>query len=385
MRVLAVGPTGVVAMQRVLDWLAPLGHQVWIVDYANHYRQRLPQGWGFSPFFLPRGGWRVQEKLRRVGQDWIVERVVVPRFRAIARRFRPDVVHLHNLDYRGYCCAKANLHPLIASSWGALSQLAEAPERPLPPEVSAVLPLLDVLIVDSPALVAPAQALTMARVEHLPLGTDTRWFKPGPWPEAAAWRRIYSIPDNAVVLLSPRKWASFYGHQSILRAFALAFPRFQQAAVLAFVGLGNGPSALPHMAEAWQEVGRTEAALAVRWLPPVDYRSMPTLYAMADIVINYPARDSFPVTLVEAAACGLPVITAMLPTYRGTFVEELCHWVAPDDVPALANKMVEVVNQPPDGLGRRQQAARRAVQQGYDDRVISQRLLKLYAATKGHA
>jgi hypothetical protein len=52
---------------------------------------------------------------------------------------------------------------------------------------------------------------------------------------------------------------------------------------------------------------------------------MPTLYALSDAVVSYPDFDSFAATLVEAAACQLPVITPLLPTYRGTFVEPSLH------------------------------------------------------------
>ncbi len=68
----------------------------------------------------------------------------------------------------------------------------------------------------------------------------------------------------------------------------------------------------------------------MRWLPKIRYDEMHTLYVMADAVVNYPARDSFPATLVEAAACETPAITAFLPTYRDTFVETACTLVEPE-------------------------------------------------------
>ena len=56
---------------------------------------------------------------------------------------------------------------------------------------------------------------------------------------------------------------------------------------------------------------------------------MHTLYVMADAVVNYPSEDSFPATLVEAAACEDAGNHRVLPTYRNTFVETACSWWSP--------------------------------------------------------
>ncbi len=76
------------------------------------------------------------------------------------------------------------------------------------------------------------------------MGADTRRFCPGRTPAALEWRAFFAIPNDAFVLVSPRSWAEFYGHQTILHAYVQAFPRLRQPTVLAFVGLGDGPQAL---------------------------------------------------------------------------------------------------------------------------------------------
>jgi hypothetical protein len=50
MRILTVGSTGVVAMQRALDWMAARGERVWISDYDNQYAEPLPDAFRFQPF-----------------------------------------------------------------------------------------------------------------------------------------------------------------------------------------------------------------------------------------------------------------------------------------------------------------------------------------------
>jgi glycosyltransferase involved in cell wall biosynthesis len=367
-------------MQRVLQWMAERREEVWVVDHTARFRSQVPAGFGFSPLLLPRGGVRAQQVLHRAGLGGLAPRVQAARLHGIAAEFRPELVHAHNLTDLGLACADAGLGPLIVSSWGALSQVVAEPGRPVAEAARRQLAVADAVVVDAPSLLEPVRALAKpgARVEHIPMGADTRRFRPGRSAAALEWRAFFGIPQETFVLLSPRSWAEFYGHQAILRAYVEAFPRFDKPTVLAFVGLGDGPQALPQMAQAWEAVGRTEAARTVRWLPKIRYDEMHILFSMGDAVVNYPARDSFPATLVEAAACDLPAITAFLPTYRGTFVETACTLVEPGQPAALAEAIVEVVNQPPADRASRLAEARRVVELEYDDAVVQQRLWALY-------
>ncbi len=381
MRILTAGPTGVVAMQRVLDWMAARGEQVWITDYDNQYRQPLPPGFRFQTAMPTRRGMRMQAGLLRLRLDRAAARIAAARVRSLARAAQPDVVHVHNIDRRGLACAEAGVGPLIVSAWGGLIRLATHPDQPLDGMARRVAAACDVLVVDTPALLEPAAAWIKpgGRVVHVPMGADTHAFRPGRTVQAQEWRAHFAIAAGAFVLLSPRMWASYYNHQQILRAYVRAFPRFQRPTHLAFTCLGPGPEALPHMAAAWQEVAHTPAAATVRWLPRIRYSQMPTLYAMVDAVVNYPAADSFGATLVEAAACQLPLITPLLPTYRGAFVEASATLVAPDDPDALAEAMVQVVNEAPASRAPRLTQARQIVQREYDDAVIQEQLWALYA------
>lgn len=380
MRILTTGPSGVVAMQRVLDWMAARGEQVWIVDYRNHYRTPLPTGFQFQSFLpLPKAA-GVELILKRAGLGAVAQRAKVARLQRLARAVQPDLVHVHSMDTRGTTCADAGLAPLIVSAWGGLTSLLAAPGQELSPVARKLVAACDLLLVDTPALLEPVRPLLKsgARVEFLPFGADTWHFQPGRTVQAQEWRTLFAIPDDAFLLLSPRMWAEFYNHQDILRAYALAFPQFTRPTYLALVGLGTGPDALPHMAAAWQEVAHTPAAATVRWLPRIKYYQMPVLYGMADAVVNYPSRDAFGVTLVETAASELPLVTPLMPAYRGTFVETSATLVEPRSLDALAAALVQVVNEPADARRPRLQAARHVVQAQYDDTIVQQALWQYY-------
>ena len=363
-------------MQRVLAWLEERGDQVWIVDDKETHRALLPGTFRFSVLPLSKEDQQGQAEIPRVKQLG----QAADELRRIVSEFHPEIVHLHNITALGLACVQAGLGPLLVSTWGVLAQQVGQPTPDLPAATRQTLAAANALIVDAPTLVVPAQALAKpgARVELLPLGADTKRFRPGRTEAALLWRTLFGIPDDAFVLLSPRMWGPFYGHQSILRAYARAFPGFARPTRLALVGLGDGPDALPHMAATWQEIAHSAAATSVRWLPRIRYQEMPTLYAMSDCVVNYPEVDSFAATLIEAAASQLPIITPLLPTYRNTFVETACTLVASGDVEALAEAMVLVVNQPPAERKARLAEARQVAQREYDDNVIKPRLWALY-------
>ncbi len=75
MRILTVGPTGVVAMQRVLHWMAEREEEVWVVDQNDRYpllaAGRLQV---FAVVPAQGAGWRAQQALQRVGLGGLVER-----------------------------------------------------------------------------------------------------------------------------------------------------------------------------------------------------------------------------------------------------------------------------------------------------------------------
>jgi glycosyltransferase involved in cell wall biosynthesis len=116
----------------------------------------------------------------------------------------------------------------------------------------------------------------------------------------------------------------------------------------------------------------------VRWLFDVAPDDLPGLYSFADVVLNYPSVDAFPVTFIEAAACQCPVISIDLPAYRGTFASEFFRMVPADDPSELVRAMVDQVLADP--LASRQilGPARDLVVAEFDEKMSGDRLLNYY-------
>jgi glycosyltransferase involved in cell wall biosynthesis len=134
---------------------------------------------------------------------------------------------------------------------------------------------------------------------------------------------------------------------------------------------GN-PAAVPEATiRGWVDEG------LLTWLGHVD--DMAGLLGSVDIVVLPSYREGLPRTLVEAAACGLPLITTDVPGCR----EVVCDGVDGLLVPmansdALAQAMARLQDDPAFArqLG---DAARRKARAQFDERIVVERTLAVYA------
>lgn len=379
MRILTVGPSGIISMQRPVQWALQQGHEVWLLDDQNPFG-RVGAHYHYVHFWAKRWAMAESQHVRHVAPRFATW-LGVRQLQLLVKAIQPDLVHAHFFGFATACCVQAQVKPLIVSVWGALNSLLHSGQ--LNVSDRKIWGAADALIVENPQLLHQCRLLARAgqQVELVPLGVDTHHFRLRDPATLAGWRRTLNIPQGTLVLLSPRGWAANYGHHAILAAYAQILPYLQTPSVLLFVKLRRSHS--PQAAEAYyQSICQQAAQLGVtehlRWAPELPYSLMPSFYALADLVINYPANDAFPSTLLEAAACERPIITAALPGYRGTWIEEFCTLVEPQSPTALAAALAEMVNRLPLEQKTRLAAARRAVAERYDETICQAQLMALY-------
>ncbi|MDZ8237913.1 MAG: glycosyltransferase [Nostoc sp. ChiQUE01a] len=381
MRVLMIGAGGV-ALTRPLDWVVKAGYEVWLLGDVDPYETETPKNYRYFPTV-----WRkyLEEFTNTYPyEDQMAEEMAEP-LRKLADEFQPDIIHVHAIGWHAQCCVLANLSPLVVSAWGFLNHLLQ-PEREQSKHndrVSQVFKNTGVLIVETPSLIEKSKALLNPnqRVELIPLGTNPQHFRTGVTKDLPKWRReVLKITEAPTILLSPRGWSKVYNHEQIFAAYTQAFHQFTKPTILVFLKLGRagGEEAIAiyeSIRKKAEELGLLEN---LRWMPALPYNFMPTGYNLADVIINYPASDAFPSTLIEAVACERPVITCDLLAYRGTFIEEFCTLVEPENPDALAEAMIKVVNQPPQEREAHLAQARQVIVEQYDEAILQQRLFQIY-------
>ena len=114
----------------------------------------------------------------------------------------------------------------------------------------------------------------------------------------------------------------------------------------------------------------------VDWLGHVD--DMPGLFASVDAVILPSYREGLPKGLIEAGACGLPLVTTDVPGCREVVEDGVDGLLVPArDSVSLANAISRLADDPSlcDRLGK---AVRRKVLAQFDERIVVARTLAVY-------
>ena len=316
--------------RRWLDWFVEHGHEVHLVDPFDTTITA-----GLDP--------RIE-----------VERVTLPtgppvvgllrRRRALRRaihRIDPDVVHAHFVRRFGWQAALAGFHPLIVSPWG--SDLLQVRRRSIRTRWwnRFALRSADLVTVSSEGMRAAAvrAGARPSRVELVHHGVDTARFAPSAAPRDAPPR-----------VLSIRAVAPLYHHETVIEAIArLAAQGIRPELVL--VRMGDA-----------ELLGRLEALARQRGigdqltvLDRVEHEALPDLYRSGDVLVSVPETDSFPVTLLEAMACGLPAVVSDLPAVTPVY----------GPIDPVARELVVPVGDP-DATAR---ALRRALELDRDERA----------------
>jgi glycosyltransferase involved in cell wall biosynthesis len=181
-------------------------------------------------------------------------------------------------------------------------------------------------------------------VVEVPNGVDIEHFHPG--LDGRLVRKRYGIPHGTRVVLFVG--ALDRAHQSrrvdlLLEAIALlADPHLHLLVV------GDGDLAAHYRGLA----DELKLATQTHFVGSVDHGALPNFYAAADIVVlPSDLQESFGLVLIEAMACGKPVVASNLPGVRLVVSDDLDGLlVYPGNAAGLAAKMQQLLDDP----GRRQ-------------------------------
>jgi glycosyltransferase involved in cell wall biosynthesis len=214
------------------------------------------------------------------------------------------------------------------------------------------------------------------RVKVLPRGVDTRRYRPG--LDTTPLRQELGLNGLSPIILSPRYQISetLYNCDIVVEAMAMLRTRFPQIACIQLYQPGSAP--------AFENLRRMaiDSGLADRYklVPSVDNETMPLYYNLADVTVSVPSSDGFPVTVLEASACGSPLVVSELPYCNEWFVSrENGLLVPPRDAQALADAVAELCSDR-DAARRIASTGRRLVEAEADYERCMDRLEALYFA-----
>ena len=176
------------------------------------------------------------------------------------------------------------------------------------------------------------------------------------------------------VFLSNRNFQAHYNVSCVLRAFARIQARVPQAELII---AGDGPLNAQLKNEADQLNLNN-----VKFVGAVSPDLMPKLYDKADVYLNTPEIDNMPNSILEAAACGLPIVT----TKAGGIPYIIQHevnglLVSCNDDAAVADAALRLFNEP--GLAYRLvKAAREEILCRYTWPAVEAKWVEVYELAK---
>jgi len=196
----------------------------------------------------------------------------------------------------------------------------------------------------------------LARV--IPNGIDLTLFKPG---DRLAARHALQLPPDARIVL-------FSGHSAFkdTATTCQALSRVQGQHLL-FIGLGT-----PTGHKRWGD----GAMLAMPHIQSV--AQMAAYYQAADLYLHVATADSFPTTVLEAMACGIPVVATAVGGIPEQIKSGVTGWLTPPKAPEAMAHAVQCLLDDDDRRRRMGQAAAAYAQEHFGLRRQVDALLAYY-------
>ncbi len=234
----------------------------------------------------------------------------------VIREFQPQLVHAHYVTSYGLLGWMSGFHPFVLSAWG--SDVLDRPKGWLKRAVlKRILASADQLMVTSRTLQKAVKEICGRASLVTPFGVDTAVFR-----EEKVERPFApgTLVFGAIKSLEP-----VYRIGVLIEAFAQLKRKFPERPLhLLLVGDGTQREALV------ARVRQLQLADKVTFVGQVDHSETPRYHNMIDVLVNISAYEGFGVAVLEAMACGRPVIV----TDTGGLAEIVEEGIAGFRVPA---------------------------------------------------
>lgn len=321
------------------------GDAVWVMHIENRARPLEDRP-------LPRGVERVQ---------WLADRTPfrypqLPAFlcslRSVLKRVNPEVILAGPLQTCAFLVAASGFRRLVSMSWGYDLLIDAQRSRWMTWLTRFTLKRSAALLGDCETIRQLAMNFGMdpERIVTFPWGVDLSHFSPD---------RRGAGKGEGFTFLSTRSWEPIYGIDLIAKAFGEVGRHYPSTHLIL---LGNGSQA-----STLQKILSQAGVLEQVSMPgQIGFQELPRYYRLADIYVSASYSDGTSISMLEAMACGRPVIVSDLPGNREWVTPGEVGWLFPDgDWLALAQTMEQAIlncNQ----LERMGRAARHLVEERAD-------------------
>jgi glycosyltransferase involved in cell wall biosynthesis len=249
----------------------------------------------------------------------------------VCSEIKPDLVHAGPLPDCAFITALSGIRPLVSMSWGFDLLMDVDQSRMVKWQAGYALSHSSVLLVDCQASAKKAHEMgfPLEKIVIFPWGVDLKHFSPG---DGSALRVKLGWQDNFVILCN-RSWEPRYGVDIVIKAFLNAHKKSPKLRLL-LVGDGS-------QAGIFDEMISEAGVESIIYRPGrVNLQKLPEFYRAADLYLSASHCDGSSVSLLEAMACGKPVIVSSIPANLEWVKDGENGLIFPDgDAEILANEL----------------------------------------------
>ena len=265
---------------------------------------------------------------------------IVNHLRYVIRKFKPHILHSCYIRFHGYYGALSGFHPTLSMPWGS-----DVLIRPDVTEydmriVRNTLRHADMITCDCELVknrIMERSGCPSEKVVVFSQGIDLKNYRPvegtSVGRERLGWMGNYILSMN-------RSFEPIYGIEFFLEALPTIFQACPNARVL-MIGKGSLEGKFKSMV---QEMKLSDK---VYFMGVVDDKTMTQCLNAADIYVTTALSDGTSASMLEAMACGLPVVVSDAPSYFEWVQEGINGYIVTrKNSIALAERLIELLQNP---------------------------------------
>jgi glycosyltransferase involved in cell wall biosynthesis len=250
------------------------------------------------------------------------------------QKIDPDIMHAHYVSNYGVYAALTDFKPFVVSAWG--SDILNVPKKSIIKKclVRYVLKKADLITVDSASLMRNIAnfGIHSEKVKLIGHGVNLRIFYP--FTENKKLKEKLKIPASSLVVISTRSLEPVYDVETLIKAVLIVLKSISDVYFIV-VGGGSLKRKLEMMADELRVSGN------VRFVGQVSQMEVAQLLCSSDVYVSTSLSDTTSVSLLEAMACGLPVVVTELEGNMEWIRDEMNGFLFPKgDFRILADRII---------------------------------------------